>query len=74
MSPLAAKGEVLAEDRNHVSGGNHTQHPEFALARWVAKHMSAKERSIATVYTSRGGEMRRIWRNNSGEGDYLVRN
>ncbi len=32
--------------------------------------MSAKERSIAKVYTSRGGEMRRIWRNNSGEGDF----
>ncbi|GED65360.1 hypothetical protein LFU01_38120 [Lysinibacillus fusiformis] len=44
--------EVLAEDRNHVSGGDHTQHPEFALARWEAKHMSAKERSITTVYTS----------------------
>ncbi|EAZ86817.1 hypothetical protein BB14905_08728 [Bacillus sp. B14905] len=43
---------MLAEDRNHVSGGDHTQHPEFALARWAAKHMSAKERSITTVYTS----------------------
>lgn len=49
---VAANGEVLVEDRNHVSGSDHTQHPEFALARWTAEHMSAKERSIATVYTS----------------------
>lgn len=43
---------MLAEDRNHVSGSDHTQHPEFVLARWAAEHMSAKERSIAPVYTS----------------------
>jgi len=24
-----AEGEVLAEDHNHVAGGDHTQHPEF---------------------------------------------
>ncbi|WP_418301871.1 hypothetical protein [Lysinibacillus fusiformis] len=40
---VAANGEVLAENRNHVSGGDHTQHPEFALARWAAKNISAKD-------------------------------
>ena len=49
---VAANGEVLAEDQNHVSCGDHTQHPEFALARWAAENMSPEERSIATVYTS----------------------
>ncbi len=33
---VSADGEVLMEDHNHVAGGDHTQHPEFALARWAA--------------------------------------
>src|SRR5690625_4387408 len=45
-------GEVLFEDHNHVAGGDHTQHPEFAIARWAAENMSPEERSKATVYTS----------------------
>jgi len=49
---VSAEGEVLLEDRNRVAGGDHTQHPEFALARWAANHMTAEERSRATVYTS----------------------
>ena len=49
---VSANGEVLAEDHNHVAGGDHTQHPEFALARWAASHMTQEERSKATVYTS----------------------
>ncbi|MBY6053800.1 nucleoside deaminase [Cytobacillus firmus] len=49
---VSASGEVLAEDYNHVASGDHTQHPEFALARWAAENMSAEERSKATVYTS----------------------
>lgn len=49
---VSAEGEVLLEDHNHVAGGDHTQHPEFALARWAANNMSPKERSKATVYTS----------------------
>lgn len=44
--------EVLFEDHNHVSGGDHTQHPEFAIARWAAEHLSPEERAKATVYTS----------------------
>ncbi|RKN70643.1 nucleoside deaminase [Paenibacillus ginsengarvi] len=49
---VSAGGEVLAEDHNHVAGGDHTQHPEFALARWAAGNMTPEERSRATVYTS----------------------
>lgn len=49
---VSAAGEVLFEDHNHVAGGDHTQHPEFAIARWAANHMAPEERSEATVYTS----------------------
>lgn len=49
---VSAKGEVLAEDHNRVAGGDHTQHPEFALARWAAANMAPEERSKAIVYTS----------------------
>ena len=49
---VSADGDVLMEDHNHVAGGDHTQHPEFALARWAANHMTPEERSRATVYTS----------------------
>lgn len=45
-------GETLFEDHNHVSGGDHTQHPEFAIARWAAMYMTPEERKRATVYTS----------------------
>ncbi|CAH1041843.1 nucleoside deaminase [Halomonas sp. TD01] len=47
-----AEGEVLAEDRNRIAGGDSTQHPEFSLARWAANHMTPEERAKATVYTS----------------------
>ncbi|WP_067700632.1 nucleoside deaminase [Nocardia jejuensis] len=49
---VAADGAVLAEDRNRVSGGDDTQHPEFALARWAAENLTPAARSTATVYTS----------------------
>jgi len=49
---VSASGEVLAEDHNHVAGGDHTEHPEFALARWAARNMTLEEREQATVYTS----------------------
>ena len=36
-SMLVAKdGRVLFEDRNRVSNGDQTRHPEFALAKWAA--------------------------------------
>ncbi|MET9732028.1 nucleoside deaminase [Streptomyces sp. NPDC006458] len=47
-----ADGKVLAEDRNRVADGDRTRHPEFALARWAAEHMTPGERAAATVYTS----------------------
>ncbi|EIM06048.1 hypothetical protein A1A1_13097 [Planococcus antarcticus DSM 14505] len=49
---VSAAGDVLFEDHNHVAGGDHTQHPEFAIARWAANNLSLEERSKATVYTS----------------------
>lgn len=49
---VSADGEVLAEDHNRIASGDHTQHPEFALARWAAENMTPEERSKATVYTS----------------------
>ncbi|AXH99781.1 nucleoside deaminase [Sporosarcina sp. PTS2304] len=49
---VSAEGHVLAEDRNRIGNGDPTQHPEFALARWAADHMTADERANATVYTS----------------------
>lgn len=49
---VSENGEILFEDHNHVSGGDHTQHPEFAIARWAANHLAPDERAKATVYTS----------------------
>jgi tRNA(Arg) A34 adenosine deaminase TadA len=49
---VSGDGAVLAEDHNHVASGDRTQHPEFALARWSAAHLTPEERAAATVYTS----------------------
>ncbi len=49
---VSESGDVLFEDHNHVAGGDHTQHPEFAIARWAANNMTPEEREKATVYTS----------------------
>lgn len=49
---VSVMGEVLFEDHNQIVGGDPTQHPEFAIARWAAANMSAQERAAATVYTS----------------------
>lgn len=49
---VAADGATLFEDHNHVAGGDRTQHPEFAIARWAAEHLPEPERAAATVYTS----------------------
>lgn len=45
-------GTILAEDRNRIAGGDRTQHPEFALARWAAENLTEDERRGASVYTS----------------------
>lgn len=47
-----AGGTVLFEDRNRISGGDATRHPEFAIARWAAANLTPAERKAATVYTS----------------------
>jgi tRNA(Arg) A34 adenosine deaminase TadA len=49
---VGADGTVLAEDRNRVSGGDDTRHPEFDLARWAGAHLPRDQRAGATVYTS----------------------
>lgn len=46
------EGRVRQEDYNRIAGGDLTQHPEFALARWAAERMTPDERAQATVYTS----------------------
>ena len=45
-------GHTVFSDRNRVKGGDATQHPEFAIARWAATHLSPQQRTRATVYTS----------------------
>ncbi len=45
-------GAALFEDRNRVKDGDHTRHPEFAIARWAAANLRPDERARATVYTS----------------------
>ena len=45
-------GAVRFEDRNRVKGGDETRHPEFAIARWSADHLTPEERRDATVYAS----------------------
>lgn len=51
-SVLVLDGEVLVEDHNRIAGGDRTQHPEFALARWAAAHLTEQQRQAAVVYTS----------------------
>lgn len=51
-SVLVLDDEILREERNQVGGGDHTQHPEFALARWAANELSPEQRQRAVVYTS----------------------
>lgn len=45
-------GNVLFEDRNRVQGGDATQHPEFAIARWAVERLTPQQRAAAVVYTS----------------------
>ncbi|MBZ2168677.1 nucleoside deaminase [Marinobacter sp. F4216] len=49
---VSADGEILFEDHNHVAGGNHTRHPELAIAQWSAENLTFQQRAAATVYTS----------------------
>lgn len=47
-----AHGNILFEDHNRIADGDDTQHPEIAIARWAAEHMTPEERASAVVYTS----------------------
>lgn len=47
-----ADGEELFADRNRVSGGDSTRHPEGAIARWAAENLAPEKRAATTVYTS----------------------
>lgn len=49
---VSGDGQTLYEDRNRVKDGDHTRHPEFAIARWAVDNMTPDERARATVYTS----------------------
>ncbi len=51
-SLLVLDDAVRFVDHNHVAGGDGTQHPEFAIARWAAEHLDPDERRRAIVYTS----------------------
>ena len=46
------RGAVVFEDRNRVRDGDATQHPELAIARWAAEHLTREERAASVVYTS----------------------
>lgn len=49
---VAPDGTIVFEDRNRVSNGDQTQHPEFAVARWAGQHLPQEARAAHTVYTS----------------------
>src|SRR5690625_7204096 len=49
---VSSGGDILFEDRNRISSGDHTQHPEFSIARWAAENMTPKYRIQATNYKS----------------------
>ncbi|MGH1565781.1 deaminase [Mumia sp. DW29H23] len=49
---VGADGRVLFEDHNREKDGDHTRHPELAIALWAVEHLTPEERASATVYTS----------------------
>src|SRR5699024_5353998 len=49
---VGATGQVGAEDHHRAHTDSATRHPEFDLARWAGRHLTAEERREATVYTS----------------------
>jgi tRNA(Arg) A34 adenosine deaminase TadA len=38
-------GTTVFTDRNRVKGGDATQHPEFAIARWAVEHLRPEDRA-----------------------------
>lgn len=47
-----AAGETLFTDRNRVSDGNATRHPELAIALWAVDNLTPEQRRTSVVYTS----------------------
>lgn len=45
-------GKPIFEDRNRISSGDETRHPELAIVQWAVQHLSPDERATASVYTS----------------------
>lgn len=46
------EGNVLFEDYNRISSGDATEHPEIAIAKWAATHLTPEERKHTIVFTS----------------------
>lgn len=44
--------EVLFKDRNRISSGDNTKHPELRIAQWASLNLPEDERKEAVVYTS----------------------
>ncbi|WP_370614291.1 nucleoside deaminase [Mumia sp. Pv 4-285] len=49
---VSADGTVLLEDHNREKDGDHTRHPELAIAMWAVTNLTPDQRAEATVYTS----------------------
>lgn len=47
-----ADGDVVFEDRNRVSGGDSTRHPELTLVEWAVANMTPEQRAASVTYTS----------------------
>ncbi len=45
-------GRRLFDDRNRVSSGDNTRHPELTIVEWAVEHLAPEDRASATVYTS----------------------
>ena len=49
---VSADNQILFEDHNHTAQSDHTQHPEFNIARWAGQNLTEEQKATATVYTS----------------------
>lgn len=49
---VGGSGRRLFEDRNRISNGDSTRHPELTIVEWAVEHLSPDERAAAAVYTS----------------------
>ncbi|GED99764.1 tRNA-specific adenosine deaminase [Gordonia spumicola] len=47
-----ADDQVVFEDRNRVSGGDSTRHPELTIVEWAVQNMTPDQRAASVTYTS----------------------